>query len=72
MTRMLAVLVLLLGAPPTAQAMSPQDLVDRGELTLKTFLSQDTGIVPRQRVQLIVEVATTSWFTGGTHPRDHQ
>ena len=58
----MAVLVLPIGV----SAATPQDMVDRGELTVSTALSPDTGIVPGQHLRLLIEVATTRWFTGGT------
>ena len=60
----LAVLALLLTAQ--GSAATPQKLVDSGELTVSTRLSPASDIVPGQHLRLLIEVATTRWFTGGT------
>ena len=68
MIRLILLLIVLAAASsaPAGASTSPEDLVASGELTLDTSLSQVENIVPRQRVQLLVEVATARWFTGGT------
>ena len=60
----LAVLALLV--PLQSSAATPRDLVDSGDLTVSTTLSPPADIVPGQHLRLLIEVATTRWFTGGT------
>ncbi len=49
-----------------ANAADLQRLVDNGHLTVSTFVRPDNAVVPGQKAQLIVEIATDSWFSGGT------
>jgi hypothetical protein len=42
------------------------ELQTDGHLRIDAALSPVTGIVPGQRVTLMLEIATDSWFTGGT------
>ncbi len=56
----------VLAQPLAAAAADPQDLIASGDLTVSTALSPDSNIVPGQQVRLLIEVATTRWFTGGT------
>ena len=58
--------VLALPVPLQRSAAKPQSLVDGGDLTVSTALSPPTDIVPGQHLRLLIEVATTRWFTGGT------
>ena len=58
--------VLALPVPLQSSAATPQALVDGGDLTVSTALSPPTDIVPGQHLRLLIEVATTRWFTGGT------
>ena len=68
MIRRLSLLLLTVMAllPPATGAATPGDLLDSGELTVSTELSPAAGIVPGQHLRLLIEVATTRWFTGGT------
>ncbi|GAB5452334.1 MAG: hypothetical protein Hals2KO_26620 [Halioglobus sp.] len=50
----------------TANAADLQRLVDNGHLSVSTFVRPDDAVVPGQKAQLIVEIATDSWFSGGT------
>ena len=50
----------------SANAADLQRLVDNGHLTVSTFVRPDDAVVPGQKAQLIVEIATDSWFSGGT------
>lgn len=45
---------------------SVQELQASGHLQIASELSPGTGIVPGQRVKLTLEIATDTWFTGGT------
>ena len=49
-----------------AFANSLQELQAAGHLQIGSSLSPETGIVPGQRVKLTLEIATDTWFTGGT------
>jgi len=49
-----------------AAAGDIQGLVTEGHLEVSSSISPDTGIVPGQRMTLSLEVATDTWFTGGT------
>lgn len=46
--------------------MSVQELEVSGHIHIDSELSPSRGIVPGQRVKLTLEVATDTWFTGGT------
>ena len=48
------------------QAASLQDLVDRGDLRVRSWLTPAEDIVVGQEVQLTIEVSTQRWFAGGT------
>ncbi len=50
----------------SAHAESVRELKDRGALSVTASLSPATPVVPGQRVVLGIEVATDSWFSGGT------
>ena len=45
---------------------SLEELEASGHIQIDSVLSPSTGIVPGQRVKLTLEVATDTWFTGGT------
>ena len=62
----LAYLILL----QPARAESPLDpLLASGALTIDTRLDEPGTLVPGQRAKMIVEIATNTWFTGGTRIR---
>ncbi|MEP5569429.1 MAG: BatD family protein [Halioglobus sp.] len=61
-------LVLWLAIPLQA-ASQIESLLSEGELTVDASLSQSERLVPGQRTQLILEIATSRWFTGGTRIR---
>jgi hypothetical protein len=50
----------------TAQASSLEALQAAGHLQINSSLNPDSGIVPGQRVELILETITDTWFAGGT------
>ena len=53
-----------------AQADSPlEPLLASGALTIDTRLDEQGTLVPGQRAKMIVEIATNTWFTGGTRIR---
>jgi hypothetical protein len=49
-----------------ALGSSLQELQASGHLLIDSSLNPETGIVPGQRVKLTLEIATDTWFTGGT------
>lgn len=72
MSRALATLLLCLALLVPGQVTGQdalQDLVTAGELTLDSSLDSAQALVPGQRALLTIEVATSSWFTGGTRIR---
>lgn len=52
-----------------AQAASVADLSAEGRLQVRSWLEPAEDIVPGQQIKLILEIATDSWFTGGTRIR---
>ncbi len=62
----LRLLALLLFVASQAAATTLQDLRDRGDLRLRSWLTPADNIVVGQEVQLTIEVATQRWFAGGT------
>ncbi len=54
---------------PLQAADDIESLLLDGELTVSASLAQSGLLVPGQRTQLILEIATSSWFTGGTRIR---
>jgi len=46
--------------------VSPQDLLSAGRLQVEAAIHPARGIVPGQKLRLILEIATDRWFTGGT------
>jgi hypothetical protein len=47
-------------------AASLEELQASGHLHIDSEITPSTGIVPGQRVKLTLEIATDTWFTGGT------
>lgn len=68
--RLLASLLVLLLLPAAAVAApgirTPADLQAAGRLQVASSITPSEGIVPGQRLRLILEIATDRWFTGGT------
>jgi hypothetical protein len=64
----LSIFSMLLSSPPlcAAEPATLQELQEAGRLELATSLSPRTEVVPGQRVELILTVATDRWFIGGT------
>ncbi|MCR9104555.1 MAG: BatD family protein [Gammaproteobacteria bacterium] len=63
---LLLALALLLCSPLPAHANPLVDLQDKGHLYVKTYTQPQEDIVPAQKVRLIIEVGTDTWFAGGT------
>ncbi len=63
---MRALLILLLLVSCQVAASTPKTLVERGELRIKAWLNAEQQFVVGQQVDLTIEVATRTWFTGGT------
>jgi hypothetical protein len=64
-------LLLLLVASSTYADTSLQELMERDQLRLRSWLSPTDAIVVGQEVSLVVEISTRRWFAGGTrihHP----
>ncbi len=60
---------LLLLAPLQLHAQelrSLEELQAQGHLSIRSSLQPRDGLVPGQKSALILEIATDSWFTGGT------
>ena len=51
---------------PLAWGTSIEELQASGHLRIDSTITPDATIVPGQRILLILEVATDTWFTGGT------
>ena len=58
--------MLLLWAMLPVQAASVAEVIDRGGLQFRAWLEPSDDIVVGRQVQLVLEVATDRWFTGGT------
>lgn len=54
---------------PLQAASDIESLLAEGDLTVSASLVQSKLLVPGQRTLLILEIATNSWFTGGTRIR---
>ena len=66
----LRLLALLLVLPLTGLADDDLGLLlDGGQLSIDSSISPATALVPGQRARLDIEVATNTWFTGGTRIR---
>jgi len=62
-------LCLLLITPLQSQAgekLSLEAMQAQGHLTIGSSLHPESGLVPGQRAELILEIATDRWFSGGT------
>jgi hypothetical protein len=62
----LLLILLLLAWHASAAAKSLEDLLQSGELEVKSWIEPAAGIVVGQELQLTVEIATQRWFAGGT------
>lgn len=49
-----------------ARAVTLEELQAAGHLQISSSLNPNSGIVPGQRVELILETVTDTWFAGGT------
>jgi hypothetical protein len=65
-TRWLLLLLLACNSALTEDSSVAQ-LLAAGRLQIDSNLDPAVNIVPGQRVKLTLEIATDSWFTGGTH-----
>lgn len=63
---LLLLLALATGAGHAAARLTVGDLVRDGHLTLDSSLSPGGSVVPGQKLQLVLTVATDTWFAGGT------
>ena len=61
-------LLVLISQPSWAEGELEQLLAD-GKLTIKSRLDHRGILVPGQRAKMIIEVATSNWFNGGTRIR---
>ena len=64
---LLACLWWLCVAPSQASDLQPQ--LDNGDLRIDSRIEPPEGLVPGQRGRLVLSVATSTWFTGGTRIR---
>lgn len=70
MTRLLAILcITLLAALPASGKDTPQTLLASGALEVSAFMANTGTLVPGQRAELVIEIATPTWFSGGTRIR---
>lgn len=61
-----ALLIVAFSLTSGAIADPLQSLEDSGRLEISSYISPAKVLVPGQRIALTLEVATDSWFTGGT------
>lgn len=61
-----SVLVLTMCYCTLARGTSIEELQASGHLHISSALTPDEGIVPGQRIRLTLEIATDTWFSGGT------
>ncbi len=61
-----AFILLLTLTPGVAGALTVDEMQAAGRLDIKAWIDPQTGVVPGQKVSLLVEVATDRWFSGGT------
>ena len=59
-------MLLMLFVVCSPRAASIDEVLDRGGLKLRAWLEPDENIVVGRQVQLVLELATDRWFTGGT------
>ena len=70
MTRLLLIFCLTLAAALPARGEGDlQALVDAGQLSISSSLASEGLLVPGQRAQLEIKIATSTWFAGGTRIR---
>lgn len=62
-------LLFLLASIPTLAASQLDTLLENGRLTIDSRLEHTGDLVPGQRARMVIEVATSTWFTGGTRIR---
>lgn len=65
----LAALLMLIKPPGLAASASLEELQQTGRLLLSTQVSPAEGLVPGQKIRLVLEIATDRWFAGGTRIR---
>ena len=56
-------------AAPVLLASDLQPLLDSGDLQVESRVEPGEGLVPGQRGRLVISVATSGWFAGGTRIR---
>jgi hypothetical protein len=67
--RLLSACLLILFALPglgEESGLTPEDLQSQGRLQVASSVLPAQGIVPGQKLHLVLEIATDRWFTGGT------
>ncbi|RLQ21823.1 hypothetical protein DWB85_11090 [Seongchinamella sediminis] len=70
MKRHLLSWLLVLLAPLGGLAASPLDtLLENGSLSIDSRLQHDGALVPGQYARMVIEIGTSTWFTGGTRIR---
>lgn len=57
---------LIVVANPTVSALTLSELKQADKVRIKTWIEPKEGIITKQQVQLLIEVATDKWFSGGT------
>ena len=67
--RLLICLLMLLAANPGLAASKLDSLLENGSLSIDSRLEHDGTLVPGQRARMVIEIATSTWFTGGTRIR---
>ncbi len=66
-TQIITVILLLVSTCSSVHAEETiASLLDNNELQLKTWVVPEDNAVVSQRIELVIEVATTRWFAGGT------
>ena len=49
-----------------SQAQTLQELQQQGLIDIKAWIEPDTNIAPKQQLLYVIDVGTSTWFTGGT------
>jgi hypothetical protein len=65
-----AALLLCVPLSSSGQALTPQTLLERGELRARVILETEPPLLQRAPLVLAVEVATPRWFSRGTRVAD--
>lgn len=65
-TLLYSFVVIVFFLSPYTAANTLKALEDSGDLRINSYIDGARTIVPGQRIALTLEIATTTWFTGGT------